>query len=336
MDMESDLVEEVLKILEEVCIILEGIRKSLDKDDKRPIQVSIPDQEQRQPQNFLHDTSARIALARNKESSTKLGSREKCPELLDDSEATHGFQLIYEELKSWVDRHYTRLSFTRNSDDAQSSHDYTNHPPGPFKYCPDTLHMIHGEIFERLFTSILAPFIVGTSNVSLDHHMRLIDKEVQQLCPAQVWQNWRSVLSTAISSHGKESLERTRDGIMHRTEAKFGQMSTTGSKERQKELREIVWKCLEFKKKLECQGNLFYFWWSPPGAALREERMVSITEQYPTNGKVGRTLWPMFYRQLPDEWVILAKEVVITSPGHQRELKFRSSHSPEPQLVHDT
>lgn len=33
MDMESDLVEEVLQILEEVCIIIEGIRKSLDKDD---------------------------------------------------------------------------------------------------------------------------------------------------------------------------------------------------------------------------------------------------------------------------------------------------------------
>jgi hypothetical protein len=128
-------------------------------------------------------------------------------------------------------------------------------------------------------------------------------------------------LSNAISSHEKKGLEKTCDDIMQRTESKFAQGSATDSKERRKELRQIIRKCLDFKKRLECQGNLFYFWWSPPGAALREERMVSITGQYAANETVGRTLWPMFYRQLPDEWVILAKEVVLTTPGLSKEIE---------------
>lgn len=129
------------------------------------------------------------------------------------------------------------------------------------------------------------------------------------------WQDWRSILSNAISSHEKESIEKTCDDIIYCTEARFGQLSETNSKERWMELKQIIRISLDFKKKLECQGNVFYFWWSPPGAALCEERMVSTTGQYPSNGKVGRTLWPMFYRHLSDEWVILAKEVVLTSPG---------------------
>jgi hypothetical protein len=185
MDMESDLVEEVLQILEEVCIIIEGVRKSLDKDDERPVQVPISDLEQRQPQRLLEgDTkSARIILSRNRESMKKVAPSEKFPDFLDDSEATHSFQLIYQDLKSWVERHFTRFVCARDGDDTQSSDDRTNSLPDCSKSRPDiTLHLIHGEVFERLFISVLAPFIVGTSNVFLDHRLRLIDKEVQKLC----------------------------------------------------------------------------------------------------------------------------------------------------------
>ncbi|KAJ6000846.1 hypothetical protein N7481_001255 [Penicillium waksmanii] len=320
MDMESDLVEEVLQTLEEVCVILEGIRKSLDKDVKRSMHVPISDQEQRQPQRLLEDDtkSARMTLSRNRDSVTKVAPPENFSDILDDSEATHTFQLIYQDLKSWIERHFTRFIYSRDAGDTQSSDDRANSLPDTYRYRPDTtLHIIHGEVFERLFTSILAPFIVGTGNVALDHHLQLIDKEI--------WQHWRSILSNAISSHEKEGLEKTCDEIMQRTESKLGHVSTTDSKERRKELRQIVRNCLDFKKRLECQGNLFYFWWSLPGAALCEERMVSVTGQYAANKTVRRTLWPMFYRELPDEWVILAKEIVLASQGSSKGIE-----SPKP------
>lgn len=181
MDVESDLVEEVLQLLEEVCIILEGIRKSLDKDDE---QNPRSEKEQRQPQSLLHDDlkPARMKLPRYSDPSTKFVPLTILPESLDDSEATHAFQLIYQDLKSWVERHYTRSVYVRDPNDAKSSDDRTSLSRAPCRHRPEILHMVHGEIFERIFTSILAPFVVGTSHISLDHHLRLIDKEVQQLC----------------------------------------------------------------------------------------------------------------------------------------------------------
>lgn len=147
------------------------------------MQVPISDREQRQHQRLLEDDtkSARIILPRNRESVKKVAP--KFPDILDDSEATHSFQLIYQDLKSWVERHFTRFVCPRDADDTQSSEDRTNSLPDCSKSRPDTTHhLIHGEVFEGLFTSVLAPFIVGTSNGSLDHHLRLIDKEVQNLC----------------------------------------------------------------------------------------------------------------------------------------------------------
>lgn len=101
---------------------------------------------------------------------------------------------------------------------------------------------------------------------------------------------------------------------MHHSEIKFGQLSVTKSGDRQKQLSQIINKCVTFKQKLESQGGPFYFWWSTPGVPWREEYMVNITRECPantTNQTVRRTLWPMLYKQSPGKWVILVKERVL-------------------------
>ncbi|OQE19112.1 hypothetical protein PENSTE_c016G08909 [Penicillium steckii] len=113
--------------------------------------------------------------------------------------------------------------------------------------------------------------------------------------------------------HGEDPSLETSPSNTTQSETKFGQLSVTESGERIKQLKKVISDCFEFKQKLESQGKFYYFWWSPSGLALREERMASITGTYPVGATVRRTLWPMFYRQLPDKWVILSKEVVVIS-----------------------
>ena len=132
-------------------------------------------------------------------------------------------------------------------------------------------------------------------------------------------------MSNATASLEKENLQTTCNGIADKVELKFGKYSATESVERIKQLKKFIWGCVDFKRKLECQGNFFCFWWSPPGVAIREERMKNVARTCSANGKVRCTLWPMLFKQMPDAWVVLAKEIVIASEGCLKGMETPSS-----------
>jgi len=330
--------------LEELCTCLEVKRQRLDDEAKKlRLAQAFHQDELRRQQTLLEDAerATQTALVVNHALQSKLAMLEPWSYLMSDDEATHAFECLHQDIKGWVDQHYNTSNIdTSYCLEVHASDTTSSNCSGSHQVCSTLLHSeilqnIQADMFEDIFCLILAPFTVGTSRSSWDHHFRVIDKEIQNICtcpndfplvetfplivytqtqgPVAVWQNWRSALSKATASLGKESLTAICNDIMQRNEAKFGQFSITKSGERMKQLKKMVCDCFEFKQKLESQGKLYYFWWSPPGLAMREERMVSNTGTYPVGATVRRTLWPMFYRQMPEEWVILTKEVVVMS-----------------------
>ncbi|KAJ5224171.1 uncharacterized protein N7469_007674 [Penicillium citrinum] len=333
-DMKNAMVKEV-EHLEELCTSLEVRRQWLDDEAKElRLAQAFHQDELRRQQTLLEDAerATQTALVKNHALESKLAMLEPWSYSMSDDEATHAFECLHRDIKGWVDQHYntskigTDCCLEVHTSETTSSNCSGSHQDFSFLLHSEILQNIQADIFEDIFCSILAPFTVGTSRSSWDHHFRVIDKEVQNICPMAVWQNWRSALSKATASLEKESLTAICNDIIQRNEVKFGQFSVMKSSERMKQLKKIVCDCFEFKQKLESQGKLYYFWWSPQGLALREERMVSNTGTYPVGATVRRTLWPMFYRQMPEEWVILTKEVVVMSiPKTLRQIESSSS-----------
>lgn len=182
-DMKNALVKEV-ELLERVCLTLEGTRQTLDEDAKKLKQAQISHQEDR-------SRTIKLAPSRTREPEHHMIQLDQWPNTLDDSEATNAFELLYKDLKGWVEEHYASLVYAGlpTSTDTQrlglGKHDCTGFLLPHCQSGLDILHTIHGELFKYLFISILSPFIVGTSNSSWDHHLRVVDKEIQKLCKPQ-------------------------------------------------------------------------------------------------------------------------------------------------------
>jgi hypothetical protein len=122
-------------------------------------------------------------------------------------------------------------------------------------------------------------------------------------------------MSSASASLAKPDIEADCDRIAQSLEERFSHLSVTDTKLRTKQLKALLWQCIDFKRKLERQGDFYYFWWSSPGRRFREEHMTSLAAEDPVNDVVARSLWPLLFRAWPGGELVVEKELVTTSPG---------------------
>lgn len=192
LELKNALVKEV-NHLEKICISLEGKRQTLDEEAKKFHEAQRSNEEKIRQQKEMLDaalSSAKIPSSENQECVPALARFAKWSGFFGDNEATQTFDLIYEDLRRWVGRHYLNFSCANVPNDTQKINSSQNSESRPTsdEHHPDLLHDIQGEIFKCIFISILAPFMLGTSSVYFDHHLRIMDKEVQEICklPQQI------------------------------------------------------------------------------------------------------------------------------------------------------
>lgn len=99
-------------------------------------------------------------------------------------------------------------------------------------------------------------------------------------------------MSRASVSLGKSDIDTDCNRIAKMVEGKFSHYSVTDTTRRTTKLKALLWQCIDFKKKLERQGNSYFFWWSSPGRRSREEHMTAITCEDPSNELVEQSFWP--------------------------------------------
>lgn len=136
--------------------------------------------------------------------------------------------------------------------------------------------------------------------------------KLTNLGPSHVWQHWRSATSNAQASLAHRKIEADCDRIVRMVERQFAHHSGTGYRRRTEELKSLLWQAVDFKKRLETQGDFHYFWWSSPYRSFRSEHMVSLTADDPSDEVVESSVWPMLYKSAPSGEVIVQKELVTT------------------------
>lgn len=119
-------------------------------------------------------------------------------------------------------------------------------------------------------------------------------------------------MSSAEASLKHETIEADCDRIVHMVEHRFAHHSETDYRKRAEELKSLLWRIIDFKKRLEGQGDFYYFWRSSLNRPFRSEHMVSLTADDPSDEVVESSVWPMLYKSVPGGEVIVQKELVTT------------------------
>lgn len=121
-------------------------------------------------------------------------------------------------------------------------------------------------------------------------------------------------MSRASASLAKSDIDADCNRIAQSVEDKFSHYSVTDTTRRMVQLKALLWQCIDFKKKLERQGDFYFFWWSSPGRRFREEHMKALTCEDPPNELVERSLWPMLFKARLGGDLVVEKELVRTCP----------------------
>lgn len=120
-------------------------------------------------------------------------------------------------------------------------------------------------------------------------------------------------MSIATVSLEIPTLQAKCNQIVDQTERLFGQYSITDRTKRLEQLHYILWRCIQFKQKLECQDHTYMLWRSHSQTPFREKRMCSLTEMDPDEW-VELSLWPCLNKiNASGEWCVIEKEIVKTS-----------------------
>jgi len=121
-------------------------------------------------------------------------------------------------------------------------------------------------------------------------------------------------MSKATASLESLTLQAHCKKIVDETESLFGQYSVSDKTKRLDQLCDILWRCIQFKQKLECQEDTYILWCSHPKMPFRNERMYSLTEKMDPEEWVELSLWPCLHKvNSIGEWSVIEKEIVTTS-----------------------
>ncbi|KAJ5630157.1 hypothetical protein N7528_003814 [Penicillium herquei] len=245
--------------------------------------------------------AADIARRENEGMILKLQQLESFAELLSEDQIRDQTAQLYQNLQTWIEQHYgvicpediqtptESVTIRSTIDSDTSTTQVLTDPIG-----------IYGDISHYIFNAILSRFIVGTGNPNMNHSLRMLDEEVQQICPIPIRQHWRSATSIAALQLARSELEGTVSDIVETIESRYIDHTTPISRvtDRAEQLKGIIWDFVNLKGRMERQDALYYFWWVLPYTLFREENMVALPESdlVASNASVEHCLSPALYK----------------------------------------
>ncbi|KAJ5573353.1 uncharacterized protein N7459_007780 [Penicillium hispanicum] len=318
------LVDEV----EELHRVCHNLRQKLDQVDehaRRSQQAQLVSEEKTRRQGQLLEEAtkrANLAQEENRKLIVKVHKLQNWTERLDDEETKQLMRRLYHGLETWVKQHFCYLLPTHSS---VSSEDGGNPVSSDAPLGLD-ISYIHGALMELIFHYILSRFMVGIEDLQLNTYFFHVNTEVQRLYPSHVGQHWRTAMSSALLSLAKPVLVETCNRIAGIMEARFSRYSGTSAATRTRQLKDLLWEFVEFKSKLERQGQIYHFWWMVPGMTVQGESMESLTGQYGIDEIVEICLWPLLSTSLAteDEPTVVGKAIVKSTSRVPCTIRDRS------------
>ncbi|KAJ6005219.1 hypothetical protein N7451_003163 [Penicillium sp. IBT 35674x] len=247
--------------------------------------------------------SADAALKQNNDLRVKLDSLRTETKDLSDEEAKKTTNRLYDDLENWIKRHYGALQPAYPEVDSDVDLDQQQ----------ESWLGIYGELSQQIFHGILSRFMVGTGSSGMNHALRMLDEKVQETYPRDIGQYWRAGTSSAALMLARPELGTTIGQMVESTEARYLHHAIPRTlATRSGELKDLLWKFVDWKGRLERQSVLFYFWWVMPRVPFRTDYMFNLTgENYP-NAIVNRSLSPILYRlTLGDSEPTLVRRAVV-------------------------
>ncbi|KAJ6023791.1 hypothetical protein N7540_004588 [Penicillium herquei] len=245
--------------------------------------------------NDAHDGYQKLLL--------RIRNLEPSPDILSDDEAKDILCRLYHDLERWLQRHFPRLP-PKLPTQKRDSH---NPPADPTLLFFD----IWSFVSRTIYGAFLRKFMVGTGPSRLDGNLASIDAKVHQLCPPHVAKHWRTATGTAISSLGASDIERAYASVISEVESEYGHNSPTLTNRRQEELRSLLEKVVDFKKRLECQTYTYRFFWINPKSLFNPDEMTSFTGTCERSAVIQYTLRPgLFKLQAGHKPIILEKAII--------------------------
>ncbi|KAJ5803628.1 uncharacterized protein N7503_006078 [Penicillium pulvis] len=252
--------------------------------------------------------SADAALTQNTDLRLRLDSLEIMLKDLSDEEVNKTTNRLYDDLEDWIKRHYGALQPVYPEVEPDADLDQ----PQEFWFS------IYGFLSQQIFHIILSRFMVGTGSPGMNHALRMLDEKVQKIYPRNIGQYWRAGTSSAALMLARPELEATIGQIVESTEARYLHRAMPGTlSTRSGELKDLLWKFVNWKGRLERQSVQFYFWWVMPRLPLRTEYMFNLTGDDFPNATVNRSLSPALYRLTPgdSEPTLVRRAVVQVTDG---------------------
>lgn len=330
-DDRSELIAEI-ENLQRVCRELWGRLEKNQEDARQARQSQVCSTEKLRRQGELLGEArqrADAALKENRELVSKLAQLQRWTDCLDDEEAARSMCKLYQDLQTWIGRHFRSSPLATSTEHMEAN----TSSKGVSSQRPDLAFLervseISMEISWHIFNSILTRVMVGWQE-DFGQHLYQLDKHINETCkspfiflvqsfnltgpgPSHVWQHWRSATSNAEASLAHERIDADCDRIVRRVEKRFAHHSATNYRKRTGELKSLLWQAIDFKKRLESQGDFYYFWRSSLNRPFRSEHMVSLTADDPSDEVVKSSVWPMLYKSVPGGEVIVQRELVTT------------------------
>lgn len=178
----SELIAEIEDLLR-VCRELSGRLEKKDEDVRKARKSQVSSAEKvRQQGELLEEARQRAdaALKENRKLVSKLAQLQRWTDCLDDEEAGRTMCKFYQDLQSWIERHFKSMSFEASTEYA----DANTSPKGVSVSCQSSdlaylerISEIGMEISWHIFNSILTRVMVGWKE---DFYQ--LDKHVNKTC----------------------------------------------------------------------------------------------------------------------------------------------------------
>ncbi|KAJ5636879.1 uncharacterized protein N7484_010192 [Penicillium longicatenatum] len=234
--------------------------------------------------------AADAALKENNDLRLRLDSLGKGMRDLSDEEANQMTSQLYDDLEDWIKRHYGTLQ----PGNPEKGPDVDSHQE------QELFFNIYEDISQQIFHIILSRFVVGTGNPGMNHALRMLDEKNNE-DPRDIGQYWRAGTSSAALALARPELEVTLSQIVEFIEARYLHTMPHDFATRSGELKELLWRFVKWKGRLECQSVLFYFWWVSPRLPFRTEIMTNLTGDDDPDAIVHRSLSPILYKLIPGD-----------------------------------
>ncbi|KAJ5339949.1 hypothetical protein N7452_006677 [Penicillium brevicompactum] len=273
---------------------LERVEKQLRASEKAHLFAS---EQVRRLSELLQNVEETAATVRKENNilTSNIATLQTGVQKLTDEDVKKEMTVLYHDLEQWI------LNYIRGLFDAQPGLGSLNAEDSLIAQMQSEIScLIHQHFWTSDFVGC------GAQN---NQYMTEINDFIGHKCPSHVLQHWRFAMSTGTLELGRLRLMSECDFIIQQFGNNNGLPITESSR-----LKQILWRCIELKTKLEYQDAKYIFWYYVADSPFRSERMRNPMKEDATGEVIEYTVWPGIYKESKDGHLIVEKAVVRTVP----------------------